>query len=137
MSSMRCVAPSVGKGAKNDHGVFKKLMWYGIMKEFNCSVTSTWSNCGREKELAFSHQQFWEKGKVRVAKFDHIIGPWWKSDEAHINNVVKMSDSRDHYPICAVIQDDEASNYFSARRRKKWTGSRPKDDEAKIEFQKL
>ena len=39
--------------------------------------------------------------------------------------------------FCAVIQEDEVSNYFTARRRKKkWTGWRPKDDEAKIEFQK-
>ena len=42
-----------------------------------------------------------------------------------------------HYPIYAEIQEYEAPNYFSARRRrKKWTGWRPKNDEAKIEFQK-
>ena len=34
------------------------------------------------------------------------------------------------------MQEDEASNYLSARRRKKWIGWRPKDDEAKNEFQK-
>ena len=44
------------QGCENDHGDFKMLMWYGIMKEFNCKVTSTWSNCGREKEVAFPHQ---------------------------------------------------------------------------------
>ena len=34
------------QGCERDHSGFKKLMWYGIMKEFNCNVTSTWSKCG-------------------------------------------------------------------------------------------
>ena len=29
----------------NDQRRFQKLMWYEIMKEFNCKLTSTWSNC--------------------------------------------------------------------------------------------
>ena len=29
-----------------DPGGFKKLMWYGILKEFNCNATSAWSKCG-------------------------------------------------------------------------------------------
>ena len=58
MTSMRCMVPCVGKVCENDHGGFKKLMWYGIMKEFNCKVTSTWSNGGREKEMVFTHQEF-------------------------------------------------------------------------------
>ena len=62
------------QGGENDHGGFKKLIWYGIMKEFNCKVTSTWSNCGREKGLAFTHQQFGEKGKEIIAQLDYIVG---------------------------------------------------------------
>ena len=38
-SSMRCVVRYVGKD--NDQGGFTKLMWYEIMQEFNCKVTST------------------------------------------------------------------------------------------------
>ena len=43
---------------ENDHDGFKKLMWYGIMKEFNGKATSTWSKCGREKEKAFTQKQW-------------------------------------------------------------------------------
>ena len=37
--------PLCWQGCENDHGGFKKLMWYGIMKEFHCKVTSTWFKC--------------------------------------------------------------------------------------------
>ena len=106
------------------------------MKEFNCKVTSTGSSCGREKEMAFTHQPSGKKGRARIAHLDHIIGPRWKSDAAYINNHVKIWDSWDHYPIYVVVQEDETLNYFSARRRKRWTGWRPDNDEATIEFQK-
>ena len=43
------------QGYEKDPGGFKKLMWYGIMKEFNCKATSTWSRCGRAKETALTH----------------------------------------------------------------------------------
>ena len=36
-----------------------------------------------------------------------------------------------------MIHEDEASNYFSAtRRRKKWTGWRPKNDGKTLKFEK-
>ena len=34
--------PVCWQGCENDHGGFKKLMWHGMMKEFNYRVTSTW-----------------------------------------------------------------------------------------------
>ena len=47
---------------------FQEADEYGIVKEFNCRVTSTWSNCGREKETAFTHQQFGKKEKKELHK---------------------------------------------------------------------
>ena len=49
------------QGYETDHGGFKKLMWYGIIKEFNCKATSTWSKCGRDKETAFTHRQLGDR----------------------------------------------------------------------------
>ena len=46
---------------ENDHGGFRKLMRYGIVKEFNCKVTSTWSNCGREKRRGLDAATIWGK----------------------------------------------------------------------------
>ena len=68
---------------ENDHGGFKKLILYGIMKEFNCKASSSWSKCGRDRETAFTHRQLGEKGQEWKAQLDHIIGRRWKSDEAH------------------------------------------------------
>ena len=65
-------------------------MWYGLTKEFNCKVTSTWSNCGREEEMAFTREQFGEKGKGIIRQLDYIIGPRRKSDVAYIYNHVKI-----------------------------------------------
>ena len=131
---MRCAGPRVGKGTKTDHGAFKKLMSYGIMKEFNCKATSTWSKCGRDKETAFTHRQLGEKRQELKAPLDYIIGPRWKSDDPCIHNDVKIWNSWDLY---AMIQEDEIAKYVPARKRKKkWTGWRPKTDEQTIEFQK-
>ena len=44
------------QGHDKDPGGFKKTMWYDIMKEFICKVTSTWSVCGRTKERALTHK---------------------------------------------------------------------------------
>ena len=43
------------QGYVKDPGGFKKS-WYGIMKEFDCKGSSTWSVCEREKEEAFTHK---------------------------------------------------------------------------------
>ena len=40
------------------------------------------------------------------------------SDETKIHNLFKTWDSWDHYPIYAVIQENEASNYLPERREK-------------------
>ena len=41
---------------KHDPGHYKLIMWYSIMKEFNCKVSSTWSRA-KVKEEAFTHRQ--------------------------------------------------------------------------------
>ena len=38
-----------------DSGGFKKLMWYGILKEFHYLATSTLSWCGKTREMAYTH----------------------------------------------------------------------------------
>ena len=44
--------PSCWHGCENDQGGFTKLMWYAIMKQFNCKATSTWLSSGCERETA-------------------------------------------------------------------------------------
>ena len=46
------------QGYDKDPGSFMKLMWYGIMKEFNCKATSTWSKVRRGKRNGLHAQTF-------------------------------------------------------------------------------
>ena len=79
--------PLCWQACENDHGGSKKLMWYGIM-EFDCKVTSTWSNCGREKEMAFTPQQFGEKCGMR-----------W-THEVFLSHVACSVSSQEHTVLC-------------------------------------
>ena len=57
--------PLCWQGYDKDPGGFKKLMWYEIVKEFNCKAFSTWSVCGRETEEAFTHKHLsTERGDI-------------------------------------------------------------------------
>ena len=104
-------------GCKNDHGGFKKL----ILKELNRKDTSSWSSCCRERP-----------SRTSDAHLGYIVGPRRISDKAFMHNDVKTWDSWDHYPNYSIIQENEAQNYSATtRRKKKWTGWRPENDEAK------
>ena len=54
--------PLCWQGYDHDPGGVKKLMWHGIMKEFNCKASSTWSRCGRTREMSYMHKH-WSKKK--------------------------------------------------------------------------
>ena len=94
-------------------------MWYGLTKEFNCKVTSTWSKCGQERETAFSHQQLGEKGKERKKERRN----WITSSGQDGSQTRLTSTTTSKYGALGTNsrQEYEASNYFSARRGKKWT----------------
>ena len=64
------------QGYENDHGGCKKLMWYGIMKEFNCKATSTWFKCGREKKRPSRTGNLVKKRQEWKAQMDCITGAW-------------------------------------------------------------
>ena len=114
--------PLCWQGCERDHGGFKKLLWYGRTKEFNCKVTSTWSDCfaGRKKWPSRTHNlliTLSEQGGHRTK---------------HTPTMMKNMGRQGPHPIFPAIQQYEASNYFSARRRKqKWTGWRPKKRRSK------
>ena len=39
---VKVYGPSCWQGYDKDPGGFKKIMWYGIMREFDCKVSSSW-----------------------------------------------------------------------------------------------
>ena len=72
------------QGYDMDPGGFKKLMWFEMMKEFNCKASSTWSVYGREREEAFTHRHLSPGKKEEISQLDYIIGPVGRDDEKYI-----------------------------------------------------
>ena len=71
-------------------------MWYGIMQEFNCKVTSTWSVCGRAKDNACTLRHLSPAKKEETSQLDCIIGPMRRNDEVYIHNDVRTWSTWDH-----------------------------------------
>ena len=74
---------------------------------------------------------------VRKSKRNGLYAQIRRKDEVYIHNDVRTWAMWDHYPICARIQDEEQTkNSAKGKRKKKWTGWKPKTDEQTIEFRK-
>ena len=59
------------QGNDKDPGGVKKVMWYEIMKEFNCQASSTWSVYGREEENAFTYRHLGPEKRGNFAAGSH------------------------------------------------------------------
>ena len=93
------------------------MSWYEIMKEFSCRASSTWSTCDDRKEMAFTRKG-WGPER-RVSQLDYILGPRKASIQAYIHKDVKSWSTWDHYPVYAVIQEDDEQNFFPRKRERK------------------
>ena len=92
--------PLCWQGYDKDPGGFKKNMWYVIMEEFDCKVSSTWSECGEGRAEAFHTQALSSPDKKEeISHLDHKIGPMRRNDEIYIHNAVRLWATWDHYPI--------------------------------------
>ena len=65
-------------------------MWCGIMKEFDCKVSSTWSVCGKVRAEAFTHKHLSPEKKEEISQLDYIIGPMRRNDEIYIHNARRL-----------------------------------------------
>ena len=91
--------PFCWQGYDKDLGCFKKMMWYEIMKEFNCQASSTWSVFGRAREIAFTHRHLSPEKEEETLQLDHIIGPRRRDDDVYICNDERTWATWDHYTI--------------------------------------
>ena len=106
----------------------QKNMWYGIMKEFECKASSTWSVCGKLRAGAFTHRHLGQDKKEVLSQLDCIIGPMRRNDEIYIHNAGRLWATWDHYPIFARIHEERHVKAFQ-KRHKKWTGWKPTTEE--------
>ena len=69
---------------------------------------------------------------------DYILGPKNASIWTYIHNDVKTWSTWAHFPVYAVIQEDDAKKYFKRKdgRCKGYAGWRPTDEEARTAFKK-
>ena len=126
--------PLCWQGYDKDPGGFKK-MWYGIMKEFDCKVSSTWSECGKGRAEAFTHRHSSQDKKEEISQLDYIIGPMRRYDEIYIHNAEELWANWDHCPIFARIQEEPHTKVFQ-ERNKKWTGWKPTTEDQSLRFKK-
>ena len=56
----------------NDPGGYKKFMLNSIVKEFNCKVSSTWSDGDRTEDAALTHRKHGDGGQGKVSQLDCI-----------------------------------------------------------------
>ena len=80
-------------------------MWYGIMKEFDCKVASTWSVCGAGRAETFTHRHLSADKEEEISQLDYIIGPMRRNDEIYIHNEGRLWATSAHCPIFARIQE--------------------------------
>ena len=106
------------QGYEHDPGGCNKFMWYSIMKEFNCKVSSTKSNDDRTKDASFTHRKHEEK----LSQMDLSLGKKGRHDDCFFCNEGMLWDSWDHYPISARIQEERDSDALTGKRKKKWCG---------------
>ena len=130
-SLRNCMVPYVGKGTTRVLEVSKKKnMWYGVMKEFDCKVSSTWSVCGKVRAEAVTHKHLGKDRKEDLSQLDYIIGPVGRNDEVYIHNAGRLwhGPPWDHYPLFARIEEEPHVKVFQ-KRNKKWTGWKPTTEE--------
>ena len=107
--------PSCLQRYDKDPGGFKKIMWYGIMKELDCKVSLTWSVFGKGRAEAFTHRHKSPDTTEEISQLDYIIGPVKRNDDIYIHNAGRLWQFWDHYPIFARTQEEAHTKVFQKK----------------------
>ena len=83
------------------------------MKEFNCKISSAWSNDDRTKDASCTHRKYGDGGQGTLSLLDH------GGTTTYICNEGKLWDSWDQYPIYARIQEGRESDAFFTEEERK------------------
>ena len=104
----------------HDPGGYKKFMWYSIMKEFTCKVSSTWSDDDCSEDAAFTHRNMVMEDRGTCRRWIFFIWPNDGHDDCFIYNEGKLWDTWGEYPIYARIQEGRDAEQFLGK--KNWCG---------------
>ena len=86
--------PLCWQGYVKDLGGFKKLMWYGMMKELDCLHVPSVE--GLKKRLSRTNI-LGQKKQEETSQSDYIVGTGRRDDDVYICNDVRLWDTWDHY----------------------------------------
>ena len=108
----------------------KKIRWLQLLKEINCTVTSTWTNNDDNCE---SHT--WRARRSRVCKkqLDSFVGPKDLRSTTWFLNKVRLR-TWDHFPVVVKIEGKELR---TKKGVKGWAGWNPASEVQKSKFQEL
>ena len=81
--------PLCWQGYDKNFGGFLKLMWYGIMKEFNFYHIHVVRVVKGTRNERFSRTNIWAQKKEKISQLDHTIGPKWRNNEVYIHDDVR------------------------------------------------
>ena len=108
----------------------KKLRCLQLLKDFNCTVTSTWTN--NEDNREFHTWRAWGS-RVRKKQLDYITGPKdTHSTTWHLNQVRLRT--WDHFPVITRIEGRELK---TKKRVTGWAGRMPVSEAEEAKFQEL
>ena len=109
---MRCMAFCTGKG-----------------------TTKTPEACGGAKETAFTHKHLSPEKEEETSQLGYNNGPRRRADEVYICNGVRTWATWDHHTQKVPVDEEQTESFPKGKRKKKWTGWKPKDRRAKNRIQ--
>ena len=108
----------------------KKLRWFQLLKDFNCTVTSTWTN--NEESCEFHTWRAWGS-RGRKKQLDDFLGPRNLRSETWYLNQVRIR-TWDHFPVITRVEGQELS---TKKCVKGWAGWTPVSEGEVAKFQEL
>ena len=108
----------------------KKLRWFQLLKDFNCTVTSTWTN--NEQSGEFHTWRAWGS-RGRKKQLDYFLGPRNLPSETWYLNQVRIR-TWEHLPVITRVEGQELS---TKKCVKGWAGWTPVSEGEVAKFQEL
>ena len=106
----------------------KKLRWFQLLKDFNCRVTSTWTNNEDSREFhTWRAWRSWGRKKQLDSAQKNLRSVTWYLNQARIR-------TWDHFPVITTVEGREIR---TKKRVKGWVGWTPVSEGEMAKFQDL
>ena len=111
--------PECRGGGEDTIAYEKKLRWLQLLKDSNCTVTSTWTNNEDNQNREFHMWRAWES-RVRKGQLDYVMGPKDIRSTTWYLNQVKLR-TWHHFPVITRIEGRELKTRKCVKSWAGWT----------------